>query len=53
MRKMRKRKYEYVPDSLVRHIDRIRKEINAETRIEAMEQIAKELDRIVIRRRKI
>lgn len=49
---MRKRKYEYVPESLVRHIDREMKEINAETRIEAMEQIARELDRMVIKRRR-
>jgi DNA topoisomerase IA len=49
---MRGRKYEYCPESLVKHIERELKEINKEnpTRIEAMEKIAEELDKLVIKR---
>lgn len=50
----KQRKIEYVPGSLVRHIDRELKEMNDTnaTRVEAMEHIARELDRIIIRRRR-
>lgn len=46
-----KRKQEWVPESLVKQIERKMKERNFETRVQAMEEIAKELDRIIIKRR--
>lgn len=45
-----KKKHEWVPESLVKQIEK-RME-NANTRVEAMEQIARELDRIIIKKRK-
>ena len=44
----------YAPDSLVKHIERELKEIKKEnpTKIDAMEKIAKELDELVIKRRR-
>jgi len=46
-----KRKMEWVPESLVRQIERRMKEIHANTRVEAMEQIAEDLDKMIIKRR--
>lgn len=47
-----KRKQEWIPESLVNHIEREMREMKAETRVEAMEHIARELDRMVIKRRR-
>ena len=46
------RKYEYIPNSLVQQIERKMKEINASTRVQAMEEIAKDLENRIIKRRK-
>jgi hypothetical protein len=46
------RKNQYVPDSLLKHIERELKEIQKQnpTRVEAMENIARELDEMIIKR---
>ena len=48
------KKHEWVPYSLVKHIERKMKEIDKQhpTRIEAMNMIAKELDTFVIKKRR-
>ena len=51
MRGRRKRKMEYAPDSLVRHIERTMKEKHFEQRVDAMDYIAEELDRVIRKRR--
>ena len=50
-KKTLRRKHEYVPDSLVRHIESRMKELNLPTRVESMEEIARELDKLVIKKR--
>jgi len=48
-------KLEYCPESLVKHINNTMKELGKKnpTRIEAMEKIAEELDRIIIKKGRI
>ena len=50
-RKRTERKREYLPKSLVKQIEKEMRNINATTRIEAMESIARKLDEIVIKKR--
>ena len=52
-RKRTERKREYVPKSLVKQIEMEMENINAKTRIEAMESIARKLDEMVIKKRSI
>lgn len=50
----KKRKQEWIPESLVKHIERELGEINRQhpTRVEAMERIARKLDELVIKKKR-